>query len=84
MKKIETILGEVSLLDARINRASGYGQYNIAVEIEFERKNKILNVHSTDSQLFDLAYGADNHSEIVLKEAFFTIERSIESYIGSL
>lgn len=84
MKTLETILGEVTITDARIERASGYGQYTISASIEFEGKKKYLKIHSTDSQLFDAAHGEDNHSEIVLKGAESIIERAVEDYIHSL
>ena len=84
MKKFETLLGQVELNDARIERASGYGQYRILIDITFEGQKKQIKIHSTDSQLFDKAHGEDNHSEIVMEEADFLIEREIEDYINSL
>jgi hypothetical protein len=84
MKKLETALGEVTILDTRINRSSGYGQYTIAIEIEFEGNKKTISLHSTDSQLFDKAHGEDDHSEIVMNGAKSTIERAVEDYIHSL
>lgn len=84
MKTVETILGEVTILDTRINRSSGYGQYTISIEIEFEGQKKTINLHSTDSQLFDKAHGEDDHSEIVMEGAASSIERAIDDYISSL
>ena len=84
MKTFETLLGEVTLNDARIERSSGYGQYIIVIDITFEGQNKQIKVHSTDSQLFDKAHDEDNHSEIVMEDANFLIEREIEDYINSL
>lgn len=84
MKNIETILGTVTITDARITRKSGYGQYSINVSINFEGTEEEFNIHSTDSQLFDAANGEDNHSEIVLEQASDTIKRAIENYINSL
>lgn len=84
MKTVNTILGEVVINDTSIVRSSGYGQYTIVVDITFEGQQKTLKLHSTDSQLFDAANGEDNHSEIVLEAAKYTIERGVEDYINSL
>jgi len=84
MKTLETLLGNVIILDTRIARASGFGQYSILIDIEFEGNKKTLKVHSTDSQLFDNANGEDNHSRIVLVNAKYAIENAVENYINSL
>lgn len=81
---INTILGEVQIESARIGRARGYGQYTISVEIYFEGKFKTIQIHSTDSRLFDEANGEDNHSEIVMNGAKYVIERAVEDYISNL
>jgi hypothetical protein len=84
MTALNTILGQVTILDTRINRSSGYGQYTIAIEFEFEGDKKTINLHSTESQLFDKAHGEENHSEIVMHGAKSSIEKAIENYIDSL
>ena len=84
MKTINTILGKVTITDARITRKSAYGQYSINVSFTFDGESNELNIHSTDSQLFDLAHGEDNHSEIVLENAGHIIDRGIDNYINSL
>jgi hypothetical protein len=84
MTTLNTILGQVTILDTRISRSSGYGQYGIIIEIEFEGNKKTIILHSTDSQLFDKAHGEDDHSEIVMNGAKSTIERAVEDYIHSL
>lgn len=85
MKTYTTAAGNVEILDARIVSASGYGQYTIVIDIEFKGENKTLNIHSTDSRLFDKATDDDfNHSEVVLEDAKYTIESAIDDYIGSL
>ena len=67
-----------------MTKKSGYGQYNIAIEIEFDGLKEKLNIHSTDSQLFDLINGEDNHAEILLENAKSIIENQISDYISSL
>lgn len=84
MTALNTILGQVTILDTRINRSSGYGQYTIAIEFEFEGDKKTISLHSTDSELFDKAHGEENHSEIVMDGAKSSIEKAIENYIDSL
>jgi len=84
MKTLTTVLGNVEINDVRIVRASGYGQYSIKINIEFEGQNKELSLHTTDSQLFDEANSEDNHSEIVMDGAKTSIENEIENYINSL
>lgn len=84
MNSVKTILGDVEINSATINRASGYGQYTINVEYSFEGQNKTLSIHSTDSQLFDKAHGEDNHSQIVMEDARYTIECAINDHINSL
>lgn len=58
------------ILDARIVRASGHGQYKIEVNFMIDGKINNLKIHSTDSELFD--------SENVLEDAKNTIEIAIE------
>lgn len=87
MKTVNTILGNVTVANVSMNRASGYGQYTIAIEIEFEGNKKTINVHSTDSQLFDTLTDLDSNSEraaYLLENQNFTIETEIEDYINSL
>lgn len=84
MKKLNTLLGNLEILDSRMTKKSGYGQYNIAIEIEFEGAKQTLNIHSTDSQLFDLVNGEDSHSELLLENAGSIIENEINNYISSL
>ena len=84
MHTITTILGEVTLLEAKIVKASGYGQYKIVILFEHEGEKSIIKLHSTDSVLFDKAHGEDNHSEIVMDAAETAIETAIEKYINSL
>lgn len=88
MKTYNTALGDVEILDARIVRASGYGQYTIIVDIEFENERKTLKVHSTDSQLWDDAtdedIAVDGNSAYVMENAKYTIEAAIDDYLNSL
>ncbi|WP_367867881.1 hypothetical protein [Pedobacter sp. WC2423] len=85
MKTLNTLLGQVIIHDARIVLAPGQrGRYTILVDIELEGKTKELNVHSTDSELYDKAHGESNHSEIVLKDAEYTIEKAVNHFINSL
>jgi len=84
MKTIDSLLGPVTINDARIVTASGHGQYKIEIDIIFEGKPNVIKVHSTDSELFDKAHGDENHNAIVLKEAEYTIEKAIEDYVNSL
>lgn len=84
MKVYETLLGEVTLLSARIVRSSGYGQYSLVLTIEFEGEEEEIRYHSTDSELFDAAHGEDNHDEIVIEKAAYIIEQAINDYISSL
>jgi len=87
MKSINTVLGNVTVDNVSMNRTSGYGQYTIAVEVEFEGNKKTINVHSTDSQLFDTLTDLDNNSECaayLLENKNYTIESAIEDYINSL
>ena len=88
MKTYNTSLGDVEILDARIVRASGYGQYTIIVDIEFENERKTLKVHSTDSQLWDDAtdedIAVDGNSAYVMENAKYTIEAAIDDYLNSL
>lgn len=88
METYNTTLGNVEILDARIVRASGYGQYTIVIDIEFEGERKILKKHSTDSRLFDDATDEDialnGHSAYVMENAKYTIESAIDDYINSL
>lgn len=85
MKTYTTQGQTVEILDARISRASGYGQYNITVDIEVNDTKKTLNIHSTDSQLFDDAtdedIAVDGHSAYVLEDAKYTIEQAIDDYV---
>jgi len=88
MKTYNTALGDVEILDARIVRASGYGQYTIIIDIEFENERKTLKVHSTDSQLWDDAtdedIAVDGNSAYVMENAKYTIEAAIDDYLNSL
>ncbi len=88
MKTYNTTLGNVEILDARIERASGYGQYTIVIDIEFEGERKTLKQHSTNSRLWDDAtdedIAVDGHSAYVMENAKYTIESAIEDYMNSL
>lgn len=81
---ISTDLGEVDIIDTRIKRKSGYGQYSIEIEISFEGKTKTIKLHTTDSQLFDKAYQEEDHSQIVMDGARSSIENAVIDYINSL
>jgi hypothetical protein len=70
-----------TVTSCRINRASGYGQYNVNVDLLDSDNNKsVLKFHSTDSQLFDAAHGEDNHDEIVFESMKWQITNAIENY----
>jgi hypothetical protein len=84
MKTLNTVLGPVTITDARIQKASGYGQYTIIIEIEFEGKKITIKEHSNDSRLFDKAYGEDDHAAIVMEDAKNIIEDAVDDYIHSL
>lgn len=87
MKTLNTALGNVEIINVAMNRASGYGQYTIATEIVFEGNGKTINIHSTDSQLFDKLTDLENNSErteYLLANQKFTIESAIDDYINSL
>ncbi len=87
MKNISTILGNVTVMNIQMQRASGYGQYTICIGIQFEGKDKIINVHSTDSQLFDKLTDLETISErsaYLLENQKYAIESAIEDYISSL
>lgn len=85
MKTVSTILGNVIVSDAKIVRASGYGQYLILIDIEFNGTKETISRHSTDSILFDKATDEDvDHSEYVLHHANYIIESAVEDYISSL
>ena len=87
IKQISTILGEVSILNALMGRAGGYGQYVISIYIEFEGVKKTISYHSTDSQLFDRLHFMDNKSEekeYLMEHQKYPIERAIEDYVSSL
>lgn len=88
MEIYSTALGDVKILDARIIRASGYGQYNIVIDIVFEGERKTLKEHTTDSQLWDNAtdedIAVDGHSAYLMENAKYTIESAIDNYISSL
>lgn len=87
MTTINTVLGSVEVSNVSMSRASGYGQYTISIETTFEGNKKTINVHSTDSQLFDTLSDLDTNndrSEYLLANQKYTIEREVEDYINSL
>jgi hypothetical protein len=87
MKTYTTQGQTVEILDAKIVRASGYGQYSILIDIECNG-SKTLKVHSTDSRLFDDAtdedIAVDGHSAYVMENAKYTIESAIDDYAAEL
>lgn len=86
MKTIKTSLGKVKIFNASMKKASGYGQYTILLEVFFEG-NKIVSLHSTDSQLFDKLTDLDNNDErskYLLTNQSYLIEREVSDYINSL
>ena len=87
MNTINTVLGIVTIMNVQMQRASGYGQYTICIGIQFEGKDKVINLHSTNSQLFDTLTDLDNNSEraaYLLENQKYAIESAIEEYINSL
>jgi hypothetical protein len=87
MKKINTIHGNVTVTDVAMNRASGYGQYTISINVIFEGNKKTIYVHSTDSQMFDELTDLENNSdrsEYLMTNAKYTIETEIQEFISSL
>ena len=85
MKNYTTTTGEnVNILDARIIKASGYGQYKVDIDFEFEGKRINIKEHSTDSVLYDDATDADDHSAFVMEEAKYSIESAIDNYFNEL
>lgn len=87
MITISTILGNVEVSEASMTLASGYGQYTILIKTIFERNSKTLNIHSTDSQLFDKLTDLDSNNErlqYLMEQANYIIESAIEDYIYSL
>ena len=78
---IEAINEVFTVTSCRINRASGYGQYKVNVDlIDSDNNKSVLKFHSTDSQLFDAAHGEDNHDEIVFDKMKWQITNAIENY----
>ena len=84
MKTLNTILGTVTITDVRMVLSSGYGQYRIIIDFDFEGQNKVIGLNSTDSQLFDLVNGKDNSADLLLQNASYVIECAINDYINSL
>jgi len=87
MKSINTVNGNVTVANVSMNRTSGYGQYTISIDVIFECNKKTINVHSTDSQMFDELTDLDNISEraeYLMTNAEYTIGVAIEDYINSL
>ena len=84
---ISTMLGNVEVVEVSLNRATGYGQYRLSIEFIFEGSKQILNIHSTDSKLFDKISDLENNterSEYLMTHSRYTIEAAIEDYINSL
>lgn len=88
MKRIETALGDFHVISAKMERASGYGQYTIKILGALNRHANVeLKQHSTDSQLFDKLTDLDSYTEraeYLLENKMYTIERMVEDYINSL
>jgi hypothetical protein len=73
---------KVNILNVNIYRANGYGQYTIVVDIECDYVLETLNIHTTDSQLFDDANDQDEDisvMEYLLIHARHTIESAIDN-----
>jgi hypothetical protein len=80
-----TTLGSVEILDARIVRASGYGQYKIEIDFILNGKHEKISTHSTDGRLWDDATDEDNdHSAVVMEDAKYTIESAIDNFLAEL
>jgi len=84
---VETLLGKVEVLHATMI-SRGRGQYTISISIEFEGENKTINVHSTDSKMYDeykdfIAEGGIG-SYYLMVYAFNAIESEVNNYVNSL
>ena len=75
-----TIIENVSM-----NRAPGYGQYTIAIDIVLEGTRKTIRIHSTDSGLYDALSDLESNSERleVLKRKYI-VQRAIEDAISEI
>jgi hypothetical protein len=83
--EINTILGVVTVTDVSMGRAAGYGQYSIKIAIRFDGRDKIISVHSTDSQLYDRLQDVDSDKAAFLaRECKYLIEREVEHHVNSL
>lgn len=84
MKSIETQLGAMVVISASMERAGGYGQYKIIVELE---TLGTIAKHSTDSQLFDTLTDLENNAErsdYLINNAAHVIELMVQDYADSL
>jgi tRNA A-37 threonylcarbamoyl transferase component Bud32 len=87
MKTVSTAHGDVTVLDCRMSLASGYGQYIIAIDIEFGEAKETIKARSTDSSLFDALTDIDSNGEraaYLLEDQAFTIEEAIKDHINNL
>jgi hypothetical protein len=79
MSTINTLLGTVEILDAKMTKG-GHGQYHIAVDIDFDGAKQTLKFQSNDSELWDKYTDGFKLLEI----AELLIEQEIELYINTL
>lgn len=85
IKEIKTLLGGVTVTDVNMCRAAGYGQYSIKIATRFDGRDKIISVHSTDSQLYDRLQDVESDKAAFLaRECKYLIEREVEDYVNSL
>jgi hypothetical protein len=83
MLSIETNLGEINITDVKMKRSNGYGQYTIQIFFDFNGEGNLLNLHSTDSKLFDEVNGEENQSSILIDKISYLLLREIENFIYS-
>jgi hypothetical protein len=87
MNTVTTVLGNVEVTNVSMNRASGYGQYTISIEMEFDGEKHTANLHSTDSQLWDAVSDLDSNTEredYLISKCTYAIEEAVNDYISSL
>lgn len=80
----ETAIGTVEITHVSMERASGYGQYRICIDINFEGSKYARRLPSTDSQLWDdLSDVEGDKSQWLMERCKYIIEDAIEDFVSS-